>query len=203
MCVTIRENTPKLETPRLVLRQFTEADVPAFLTLMRDEEVNRFLPWFPLETEADARAFLQTHYFSYYEKASAYQYAICLKDDNIPIGYVGLQDGPAHDFGYALRQRFWQQGIVTEASKAVLNRVQRAGYPYVTATHDVRNTGSGKVMQKLGLTYRYSYVEQWQPKNIRVTFRLYQLNFAANDTQTYMGYWDKYPEHFVEKMDND
>ena len=52
-------------------------------------------------------------------------------------------------------------------------------------------------MKKLGMTYKYSYLEQWQPKNIPVTFRMYQRNFDEN-AQTYMEYWNKYQEHFVE-----
>ena len=48
-------NTPRLETERLVLRRFTPADVEPLFSLMRDREVNTFLPWFPLETEADAQ----------------------------------------------------------------------------------------------------------------------------------------------------
>ena len=31
-------------------------------------------------------------------------------------------------------------------------------------------------MRKLGMTYRYSYEELWQPKNFPVIFRMYQLN---------------------------
>ncbi len=31
-------------------------------------------------------------------------------------------------------------------------------------------------MQNIGMRYCYSYQEQWQPKDILVTFRLYQLD---------------------------
>lgn len=54
-------------------------------------------------------------------------------------------------------------------------------------------------MQKLGMQYRYSYVEQWQPKNIPVTFRLYQLNLDGNTDRVYKKYWETYPTHFIEK----
>lgn len=37
---------------------------------------------------------------SYYKKATAYRYAICLKEDNIPIGYVWISDDESNDFGY-------------------------------------------------------------------------------------------------------
>ena len=46
-------NTPRLETERLVLRRFTPADVEPLFSLMRDREVNTFLPWFPLERGND------------------------------------------------------------------------------------------------------------------------------------------------------
>ena len=75
--------------------------------------------------------------------------------------------------------------------------LKNSGLPYITATHDVNNPRSGAVMKKLGMTYKYSYLEQWQPKNIPVTFRMYQRNFDEN-AQTYMEYWNKYQEHFVE-----
>lgn len=32
-------------------------------------------------------------------------------------------------------------------------------------------------MKRLGMVYQYSYMEQWQPKDIPVTFRMYQMNF--------------------------
>ena len=52
-------------------------------------------------------------------------------------------------------------------------------------------------MKKVGMLYKYSYNEMWQPKNYKVTFRMYQLNFDGVD-RTYMEYWDKYP-HFIEQ----
>lgn len=61
-------NTPRLETERLVLRRFTPADVEPLFSLMRDREVNTFLPWFPLETEADAARYLEEHYLDYYRR---------------------------------------------------------------------------------------------------------------------------------------
>lgn len=53
-------------------------------------------------------------------------------------------------------------------------------------------------MQKIGMTYRYSYEEQWQPKNIRVTFRLYQLDFSPQAGESYKGYWDASEVRFIE-----
>ena len=43
-------NTPTLETERLILRKFTEDDIQAIYDIYSDQEVNRFLPWFPVKT---------------------------------------------------------------------------------------------------------------------------------------------------------
>ena len=65
-------------------------------------------------------------------------------------------------------------------------------------SHDRENPGSGRVMQKLGMVYHYSYREQWQPKDISVVFRMYQMNLDGDNNRVYRAYWDKFPEHFVE-----
>ena len=97
-----------------------------------------------------------------------------------------------------MKRELWGKGIVTEAALAVVEILKSAGLKYITATHDLNNPASGRVMQKLGMTYRYSYVEQWQPKDISVTFRMYQLNLDGMDGRVYMGYWNKYKNHFKE-----
>ena len=192
------ENSPTLYTERLILRKFETNDTQALFEILSDHEVNAYLPWFPLKTIEEALHFLKQRFIDSYEKPSAYRYAICLKEDNRPIGYVWLSESESRDFGYGLKKEFWNLGIAQEASKAVIDRMQKAGIAYITATHDIKNPRSGNVLKKLGLTYKYSYVEQWQPKNIPVTFRLYQINFDNQD-RTYMEYWNKYTEHFIEK----
>jgi [ribosomal protein S5]-alanine N-acetyltransferase len=196
----IFENTPTIKTERLILRKFIKTDADALLEILNDEEVNTFLPWFPLKNLDEAKAFLQERFLSYYDMPSIYRYVVCLKEDNKPIGYVWLANNESRDFGYGLKKEFWHKGIITEASKAIVERVKNAGYPYITATHDVNNHRSGEVMKKLGMIYKYSFVEQWQPKNIPVTFRMYQLNFDGNNASTYLEYWNKYENHFIEEI---
>ncbi|SCH39105.1 ribosomal-protein-S5-alanine N-acetyltransferase [uncultured Ruminococcus sp.] len=193
-------NTPALETDRLILRKFTEKDLAALLDIYRDKEVNIYLPWFPLESMADAKAFFEERYEAVYTQPCGYRYAICLKQDDIPIGYINVSTDDSHDLGYGLRKEFWHQGIVSEAAKAVVEQVKKDGMTYITATHDVNNPRSGNVMKALGMKYQYSYEELWQPKNFLVTFRMYQLNFDGNDERVYREYWDRYENHFVEAL---
>lgn len=192
------QNTPTIETDRLRLRKFTEYDLEALFAIYSDEEVNTFLPWFPLKTLEEARTLYKERYADFYEQPTGYRYAICLKTDDVPIGYVHISEDDSHDLGYGLRKEFWHKGIVTEAARAVVEQAKRDGLPYLTATHDVNNPRSGGVMENIGMTYQYSYEEQCQPKDILVTFRMYQLNLDGQKDRVYRKYWNKYEVHFVE-----
>ncbi|WP_124100550.1 GNAT family N-acetyltransferase [Ruminococcus sp. Marseille-P6503] len=191
-------NTPELKTERLILRKFTKEDIEALYLLLRDEEVNRFLPWFPLKSMEEAKAFYEDRISAEYKKDSAYYYAVCLKEDNYPIGYIKTDTDDSFDFGYALRREYWHRGIVTEAGRAVVEQLKKDSVPYITATHDVSNPRSGGVMRNLGMKYQYSYEEQWQPKNFLVTFRMYQLNLDGCEDRVYRKYWKLYDRHFIE-----
>lgn len=192
-------NTPTLETDRLILRKFTKNDREALFDIYKDKEVNTYLPWFPLKSIEETDQFFIDKYEEEYQQSKGYKYAICLKSDNVPIGYVSVSNDDSHDLGYGLRKEFWHRGIVTEAGKAVIEQVKNDGILYVTATHDVNNPRSGEVMKKLGMSYKYSYEEQWQPKDILVIFRMYQLNLDGQNDRVYKKYWDKSSVHFVEK----
>lgn len=117
----------------------------------------------------------------------------------MPIGYIQLSLEEGHDLGYGLRRDCQGEGFATEAGEALLRRARADGLDYVTATHDVNNPKSGAVMRRLGLTYRYSYKEQWMPKDIPVVFRLYQKNFTRAADWTYPRYREIYPS-FVEAL---
>lgn len=192
-------NTPTLMTERLILRKFTENDAEALFKIYGDEEVNTFLPWFPLKTLEETREFYLKRYENVYNQERAYNYGVCLKEDNYPIGYINVGTEGANDFGYALRKDFWRNGFITEAGVAVIEQLKRDGIPFITATHDINNPKSGEVMKRLKMTYQYSYVEQWQPKNFPVTFRMYQLNLDGNGGRVYKEYWDNSTVHFIEE----
>ncbi|OLA78428.1 MAG: GNAT family N-acetyltransferase [Candidatus Melainabacteria bacterium 35_41] len=193
-------NTPILETERLILRKFTDNDLEALFKIFSDKEVNKYLPWFPLKSLDEAKAFFEEKYEKAYSLPKGYKYAICLKHNNTPIGYVNVNTDDNHDFGYGLNKEFWLQGIIREAGKAVIEQVKQDDMLYITATHDVNNPRSGNVMKALGMSYKYSYEELWQPKNFLVTFRMYQLNFDGNNERVYQEYWNKYQNHFIENL---
>jgi len=192
------ENTPKLTTESLILRKFTYTDLEHFYTIFKDDEVTTFMPWYSLKSLEEAKGFYERKFKSVYENAAGYHYAICLKENNIPIGYIKANIEEPYDFGYGLKKEYWGQNIVVEAGKTLLAKLKENGFPYVTATHDVHNSRSGSVLKKLGFSYKYTYQKWWQPKNILVDFRMFQLNFGDNG-HIYKGYWNQYSIHYVEE----
>lgn len=194
------QNTPLIKTERLILRKFTKDDIEALFNILKDVELNTFLPWFPLRSIEETKIFYKNRYETIYKQDKGYAYAICLKEDNYPIGYINIDTNEPYDLGYGLRKEFWHKKITSEAAKALIEQAKKDGIPYITATHDKNNFRSGKVMQKIGMKYCYSYEEQWQPKNFPVIFRMYQINLNINDDYIYQGYWNKSNNHFIEKL---
>ena len=65
-------STPTLITERLILQKFTTDDFKALYKIYSDEEINKFLPWFPWKTLEEARAFFKSNL-----KVSMIKGAIC------------------------------------------------------------------------------------------------------------------------------
>ncbi|MEG0275147.1 MAG: GNAT family N-acetyltransferase, partial [Longicatena sp.] len=50
-----------LYSERLIVREFEQRDVEAFFELMKDEEVNTFLPWYTFTTIKEAQSKLDMY----------------------------------------------------------------------------------------------------------------------------------------------
>lgn len=120
-------NTPLLETERLILRKFAENDIEALFLILKDKEVNKFLPWYPVKNFEESKIFYEERFASKYAQAQAYAYAICLKEDNFPIGYIKVDMEDHHDFGYGLRKEFWHMGIATKQVKLSSSKLEKTG----------------------------------------------------------------------------
>ena len=46
------------------------------------------------------------------------------------------------------------------------------------------------------MTYRYTYDEKWVPKDLDVTFRMYQINLDGSDAE-FGGYGENYTEDLL------
>lgn len=171
------QNTPKLETERLILRRFTEGDLADMFQLYSDPLTNQFLPWEPFASLQETREYLHTVIFEEYSKDLAYCYALEEKRSCQVIGYVVLhhiQPRPRKgELGYGLRSDYWNQGYMTEACLALIQRLKEDGFSSVVASHDVNNPASGSVLKKLGMTYQSTITQQ--DDRMAPTLLLYEI----------------------------
>lgn len=152
------QGTQKIETERLILRQFTLEDAPAmFKNWAGDSEVTKYLTW-PTHGSVETSKWVTGMWVKDYEKPDNYQWAIELKSLHEAIGSIAVvrlnEDLNEAEVGYCIGREFWHKGIMTEAFTAVIAFLfDEVGADRVCAGHDVNNPNSGKVMKKCGLTY--------------------------------------------------
>lgn len=150
------QGTKVLKTDRLILRPFRISDAQKMYdNWASDPEVTRFLTW-PTHTSVDVARKVLDHWVASYEKPDYYQWAICLKENDEPIGSMAVVDGDFRigraEIGYCISKRWWGKGITAEALQAVMDYLfGDVGMNRMEARHDVNNPNSGKVMQKCGL----------------------------------------------------
>jgi len=147
-------------TKRLVLRPLRDGDAAAIFALFNDWDVVRWLsspPW-PY-TRDDAEGFVRAVLDPACEAAELV-FAITL--NNKLIGTIGvrerpashLQQGAGSNIGYWLGKRYWGQGYMTEALRALATHMfalSRADAIYCGAFAD--NLASLRVQEKTGFVH--------------------------------------------------
>ena len=162
------QERPTLETVRLVLRPFTVADAPDVQRLAGEREVASTTLNIPHPYEAGmAEQWINTHH-EVYKRGEGVSFAIVRRVDHVLIGAIGLRLQQSHartELGYWIGIPFWRQGYCTEAAQAVVRYgFEVLGLHRIYATHITRNPASGRVMQKLGMTYEgcaRQHVQKW------------------------------------------
>jgi RimJ/RimL family protein N-acetyltransferase len=144
---------PTLETVRLKLRPYVEADIAELLPLIGTREVAATTlriahPY----TEQDAKDFLKLA-----EEPGRLWLAATLRSDGRQIGGIGLRIDEQHqhaELGYWLGVPYWGQGYATEAAGEML----RYGFEdlklhRIFASHFKHNPASGRILVKLGMRH--------------------------------------------------
>lgn len=146
----------RLETPRVVLREYNLDDVEDCERYTRDPEVCRYMIWGP-NGPGETQAFLeQAVRDRRANERKIYEFALVNRRDGRVAGGVGTRitnvEQREGDLGYVLRRDLWGRGIGTEAARAVLDfAFDSLGLHRVWATADPENTASIRVLEKLGM----------------------------------------------------
>lgn len=147
--------TKEIKTERLILRRFKPEDAKAmFETWANDERVTRYLTWTP-HGNIEVTEFVIGLWLKDYEKENCYNWAIEFEGKLIgSIACVSLDENSEFgEIGYCIAYDFWGKGIVTEATKAVIDFLfKEVNLNRIIIEYAVKNPASGKVITKCGLT---------------------------------------------------
>ena len=150
-----------LETERLLLRPFTEADAAGLYAYASHPEVGPLAGWKPHADEEESLRVIRDIF------QPSDTLAVIQKSDGRLIGSAGFvgkhrteMGTPSEEVGYSLARDCWGQGLIPEAVEAILRHAfLDLGYAAIWAAYYDGNRKSKRVMQKCGMTYRLSRVE--------------------------------------------
>lgn len=174
---------PTIETPRLILRDWRDADVQAWAALNADPRVTEFFAkTYTRElSEASAaaiRAQLKRDGFGWW--------ALEIRGGPSFIGSIALQAvpfeaafTPAHEIGWRLASQYWGRGYATEGARAALDfAFNELKWPEVVAFTAASNLRSQRVMERLGMThdvgddFDHPRVEEGHPLRRHLLYRI-------------------------------
>jgi RimJ/RimL family protein N-acetyltransferase len=149
----------RLETARLVIRTFEPRDAGAWIAMVNDPEVNRFLPPSADATMAIFQEAIQRRHSM--EREIGYtMWAVEDKATGAFLGQCGIRPvdegaGPEIDLAYHYTRASWNKGYATEAVIAVLaHGLGPVGLDRIMAVAMPENVGSWRVMEKVGMRYQ-------------------------------------------------
>jgi RimJ/RimL family protein N-acetyltransferase len=148
-----------LETQRLRLRNWLEGDRDLFREINSDSKVMEFFPFRRSHEEADL---LFDRVNAMIREDGLGFYAVELKESGESLGFCGL--APANmpgifppetiEIGWRLATRFWGNGYITEAAKALLEYGLKAkGLDAIISFAVAQNHRSTAVMKRIGMTH--------------------------------------------------
>jgi RimJ/RimL family protein N-acetyltransferase len=158
-----------LRTPRLLLRNWEESDLPAFFDIYSRDEVSRWLgaqPRRALSSTGEARERLGR--WRAHEAGLDRPFGLWAIVPLDAAGPESAADGPVGtllllpltdasgptglaEVGWHLHPRYQGQGLATEAARAVLGAAAAAGIDPVLALTDLDNVASQAVATRLGM----------------------------------------------------
>lgn len=149
-----------LRTERLILRPWRESDAESLYAYAKDPDVGPAAGW-PMHASVENSLEVIQNVLSVPET-----YAVCLKEDGIAIGSIGLKLGTATDMtdrddecelGYWIGKPFWGRGLIPEAVGELLRHAfDGLGMRAVWCGYYDGNEKSKRVQEKCGFTYHHT-----------------------------------------------
>jgi putative acetyltransferase len=152
--------TPRLTTPRLILRGWHYSDLTALHEYSRNPHVGPAAGWEPHRTIARTAAVLER----FINEGGVW--AIELAGTGELAGSIGLHESVGADgvcayyLGYSLAEKHWGNGYATEAAKRVIEYAfSELGLRELRVSCDADNVRSLRVIEKCGFDMASPVVE--------------------------------------------
>jgi aminoglycoside 6'-N-acetyltransferase len=156
-----------LHSPRLILRNFSEADLDAFIGYRNIPEVAKYQGWkIPYTRELGLKFIEEMKNMEAPKQGRWLQLGIELKEMGELIGDIGLRikDSDARQavIGYTITSAHWRKGYATEILTCLLEYLfDDLDMHRVAADCDVENVASWRTLEKLGFRREAHFVESY------------------------------------------
>jgi len=166
---------PSLNTERLLLRRWREADIEPFAAMCSDPEVMRYVGSGATRPSAKAQASIQAYEREWDQKGFGL-FAVERLEDGRFLGFTGLtvpsflpEVMPTVEIGWRFASQTWGNGYASEAAQAALNfGLQTLGLPAIVAIYQTENRASERIMEKLGMRFDRDAIDPTCGRSIRV-----------------------------------
>jgi len=149
-----------LETERLRLRPLETTDLEPLTLLRRDPAMMRYMGDGHVSDRAESESWLRWHMDIW--KIDGYSlFAAELKPENRFVGWIGVTKPywfsemmPTPEIGWFVERAQWGRGLATEGAEAALRfAFDTVGIERVIGIYNAENAASGRVMEKIGMTF--------------------------------------------------
>ncbi len=143
----------RLQTARLLVRTWTEADIAPYAALSADPEVMRYIGDGKPRSLAYATDFVH-RMMNLYEERGWIRFAVEHMETRRFMGFCGFEetDSGVIDFGWRYSREFWGGGYGSEAAIAVLRLgLDRYHLERIESMSYAENAGSVRIMEKMGM----------------------------------------------------
>ncbi|MBQ8831228.1 MAG: GNAT family N-acetyltransferase [Oscillospiraceae bacterium] len=143
-----------LTTKRLTLTPVNMSHLQSTFEYAGNPENTKFMMFLPYDSLEETREVLEQSVKNWYDKNPAYRhFAIMLGDTHIgEITLYFVDDPKRAELGWVIHRDYWNRGYTTEAALAMLEYAKRVwDIECVFACCDSENTGSYRVMEKIGM----------------------------------------------------
>lgn len=146
-----------IRTERLFIRRLTMRDAADMYEYSRDPLVAKHVLWDAHRSINESRSYIR-YMLRKYRLGEPVSWGIEHVASGKLIGTIGFmwyqRENSSAEVGYSLSRAYWNQGLMTEALRAILSfAFQEMRLHRVEAQHELDNPASGQVMRKVGMQY--------------------------------------------------